>query len=153
MGRVSIELLTAGDVEELLAWRYPGDYGRYDLTPEDRPKMTDPASTYWAIKDAGALIGFICVGAEARVPGMLEDRSFMDIGVGLRPDLTGQGNSRVLLPQVLDAVALSLKPAVLRAVVASWNQRAQRATESAGFRKVGIHENDNGTYLVYLREL
>jgi hypothetical protein len=34
--------------------------------------------------------GYACFGVEARVPGLAERPGVLDVGVGMRPELTGQ---------------------------------------------------------------
>ena len=57
----------------MLSWRYDGDYASYDLTADDRSSFADPASRYFAIRRREELIGFVCLAAEARVAGMIQD--------------------------------------------------------------------------------
>jgi hypothetical protein len=37
----------------------------------------------------GAMVGFICLGPEARVPGVEAQPGILDVGAGMRPDLVG----------------------------------------------------------------
>jgi ribosomal-protein-alanine N-acetyltransferase len=97
------------------------------------------------------LIGYVCVGSEARVAGMTADENFVDVGLGIRPNITGRGASRALLAATLAALEQCLGSDSFRSVVASWNQRAQRAAEHAGFRATGRHENERGSYIVFAR--
>jgi ribosomal-protein-alanine N-acetyltransferase len=83
---------------------------------------------------------------------MAEDPNLTDIGVGFRPDLTGRGQSRILLRQMLNHVDTRLGPVPLRAAIADWNTRALHATEHTGFRRSSIHSNHHGTYYIYIRE-
>ncbi len=56
------------------------------------------------------------------------------------------------MPEIIAAVERQLETVSFRAVVAGWNKRAQRAAEHAGFKAVGEHENDRGTYVVFARQ-
>ena len=136
------------DVEAVLEWRYPDQYRIYDLAPDDESKLAQPDSTFWAVRQNEELIGFVCTGVEARVPGMLQDATLVDLGVGIRPDLIGRGASRTLMPAIVAAVARLLGTASLRVTIAKWNVRAQRAAEHAGFMQVAEHHNDRGAYVI-----
>jgi hypothetical protein len=48
---------------------------------------------YWAVTDPAGdtLVGFVCAGAAAQVPGLDAGSSFIDVGVGMNPGLVGQG--------------------------------------------------------------
>ena len=149
---ISVTEFEAADVEAVLTWRYPADYGIYDLRPEDRPKLADAGSRYFAIRRGRELVGFVCVGAEARVPGLQEDPSLTDIGIGMRPDLTGQRASRALTPAIIAGVERHLAATPFRATIATWNLRAQRAAEHAGFRPTAEYRNGHGTYVLLIRD-
>ena len=55
--------------------------------------MHDPTNRYHGVtgEDHSQLIGFCCFGPDARVTGFAYDEDSLDIGAGLRPDLTGRG--------------------------------------------------------------
>src|SRR5664279_4211426 len=78
-------------------WRYPGPWAVYDVTDP-----LDPAEGFWAVLDEdGEVAGFACFGREARVPGLEERPGVLDVGVGMRPELTGQGRGRAFAEAVL----------------------------------------------------
>lgn len=91
--QICLRGLEPDDVDAVLSWRYENEYALYDLSPDDRSTLTKSGSTYWAIAQGDDLLGFVCVGIEARVAGMVEDPDLVDLGLGLRPDLTGRGAS------------------------------------------------------------
>ena len=82
----------------------------------------------------GDLIGFVCFGADARVPGMEPRDAAVDIGWGLRPDLVGQK----IGPRLIQA-ALGVHPGARhRIAVLSWNERGRRAPKKCGFVETGL---------------
>ena len=85
--------------------------------------------------------GFVCLGAEAQVAGArdagLYRTAALDIGIGLRPDLTGLGLGEVFFAACLAHALRTRRPASLRLAVATFNQRAIRVYERAGFRTIG----------------
>ena len=51
-----------------------------------------PKNGYLAVRDSeGALVGFCCFGFEGQVPGGDYSVDALDVGIGMRPELTGQG--------------------------------------------------------------
>ena len=132
-------------------WKYDGEYAFYDMTadPEDYEEIVTPelrGDRYFSIFDEDALIGFFCVEQE---DGSIE------IGLGLRPDLTGQGRGRTFLNEILQFVRENYIFEKIRLDVASFNQRAIKVYERAGFVKTGtsqVHTN-GGIYDFTLMEM
>ena len=81
-----------------------------------------------------SLVAFCVFGLDARVPGGAYSRDALDIGFGLRPDLTGQGMGHQYLTTVLDYATARWNPAAFRVTIADFNQRARRAWEKLGFQ-------------------
>lgn len=129
-------------------WFYESPYDVYDLAAEPVEDLVqaflDPQNAYYAIHDEeGDLVGYCCFGPDARVPGGGYGRDAVDVGLGLRPDLTGQGRGAGYVRAVLDFARLRLSPAgggadlpTFRVTVAEFNRRAQRVWEKVGFRRV-----------------
>ncbi len=140
--------LTAEQGEVMAQWRYPGPWAVYDVTGP-----LDPAEGFWAVLDeAGDVAGYACFGFEARVPGMSERPGVLDVGVGMRPDLTGQGFGRAFAEAVLTHGHAISGVGRLRAVVQEWNARGRRLLTGLGFAETGTHDVGDVTYVVYERD-
>ncbi len=125
--------LTDDDCRRIAQWRYPGPWAVYDA-----PGAPDPADGYYAVAaDNDELVGFACFGAEARIPGLEERSTLLDIGVGMRPDLVGQGRGRPFGEVVLEYAGQYTDRRRFRAAVQSWNARSIRLLESLGFTRTG----------------
>ncbi len=61
----------------------------------------------------------------------------VDVGIGLRPELTGRGLGESFLRAQLDYATSKWAPATFRLFVAAWNERAIRLYERLGFSEVG----------------
>jgi len=70
----------------------------------------------------------------------------------MRPDLTGHGRGASFLEQALAFVASRVGNFPLRATIASWNQRAQRAAVRNGFAPIDeLHRPDGMPFTVFVR--
>jgi [ribosomal protein S18]-alanine N-acetyltransferase len=136
--------LSVEEAEQPLGWRYPEPYATYNA---EGPLGSDLG--FFAVEDeAGELVGFGCVGAEARVPGVEEVAGTADVGYGMRPELVGQGLGREFVGAVLAHVAQEHPGERLRMSILRWNTRSRRVAEAHGFSVVG----EAGEFDVLVRE-
>lgn len=132
--------LTEEDARAVLAWRYEPPYDIYNADPAsdaaNLATLLDPANRYFGASDAdGALVGFCCYGLDARVGGGdYFGVGLVDVGLGLRPDRTGQGGGLAFVRAVLGFGRRHLGVRRYRLTVAVFNERAIRVYERAGFR-------------------
>jgi len=97
----------------------------------------DPQYAYHVLADEqGALAAFCCFGPDAQVPGGDYRLPALDIGLGVRPDLTGQGQGSGFVSAVLEFAQRVFGPASLRVTVAEFNERALRVWKKAGLKPV-----------------
>ena len=66
----------------------------------------------------------------------------------MRPDLTGRGDGARYLTAILAFARRALGATELRATVAEVNERAMRACERAGFRRVARFLVTDGAYWI-----
>lgn len=145
------------------AWRYPAPYAVYDghADPETLAELLDPANPYYAVL-AGPdrdLWGYFCFGPPARVGGdrfaALYTPDALDVGLGLRPDLTGRGLGLDFLQTGLAFARERFAPARFRLTVAAFNRRALAVYERAGFRATRTFTVEDGAvhreFVVMLR--
>ena len=149
------------DARAILQWRYEAPYSIYNPDPEnleaDLKGFLDPRYAYHSIVTAqGELAGYCCFGLDAQVPGGDYTDDALDVGAGLRPDLTGQGLGAGFLTAILDFGGEKFAPAAFRATVAAFNRRALRAWEKLGFQPVetfASRVHPNGLrFVVLMRE-
>lgn len=142
--------LTPADLDDIATWRYEEAWSVYDADGR-----LDPDLGYWAVVEDGAsgerLVGFCCLGEDARVPGLAEVPGVLDVGVGMRPDLVGQGRGPEFAATVLD-LAAARGARRLRAVVQDWNTRSLRLVGRLGFVRTATHPVGEVTYVVVERE-
>jgi RimJ/RimL family protein N-acetyltransferase len=118
---------------EVESWHYPPPYDFYDAAsdPEDAKAQRDPAKReqYRAV-----------LGEDGRLEAFWYfdwHEGVVEVGIGLRPDLTGRGRGEFFLRSQLDYAEEHWRPALLRLFVAAWNHRAIRLYERLGFRTAG----------------
>jgi [ribosomal protein S18]-alanine N-acetyltransferase len=122
-----------------LNWRYepPYDFYNHDTTQLDaliRNSFLNPAYHYFSVFDEkDTLIAFRCFGEDARVPGGDYSIEALDMGGGLRPDLTGHGLGPRIMRAAMDFARAEFSPRAFRATVAEFNLRAGRACEKVGY--------------------
>lgn len=126
--RLAVTPATPGVFDELAAWRYPAPYDFYD---GDAEPVLDPERFYAAHDESGELVGFLYF--EDKGGGALE------IGLGLRPDLTGRGLGLAFFRTGLDFARERFRPDRIVLNVAAFNERAIAVYERAGFRRTGSH--------------
>jgi RimJ/RimL family protein N-acetyltransferase len=139
-GQYFFEPMSEPYARAIVAWRYPGQYTIYNMESDadveaDVQVLLDLRYAYHAVLDAeGDLVGFCCFGADAQVPGGdYSDPSALDVGLGLRPDLAGQGRGLGFLEAIMDFARERFGATRFRATIADFNVRSRRVFEKAGY--------------------
>jgi ribosomal-protein-alanine N-acetyltransferase len=133
-----IRRMTAHDAQAIAAWRYDEPYSFYDWDrdADDLAELLEPAQWgrhYFSADDAdGALAGFFVIKPADGVA---------QIGLGLRPALTGRGLGAAFLDAGLRFAAERCGPCSFGLAVAAFNRRAIAVYERAGFREVRRYEH------------
>jgi RimJ/RimL family protein N-acetyltransferase len=128
--------LTIDDGMDIAMWRYPGPWAVYDSL-----EAPQPDAGYWAVCDAaGRLVGFCCLGDAARPAGLDATPGVLDVAIGMRPELTGQGRGGDLGRAVVAYAARVSDGRRIRCAVHDWNDRGLDAARDAGFEPAGEHE-------------
>jgi RimJ/RimL family protein N-acetyltransferase len=142
-----------------LSWRYEPPYDIYNVEPAEIDSeilfFLDPRNGYFSIFDEpGDLVAFCCFGQDACVPGGDYSAPALDIGLGVRPDLTGQGRGLTYVNAVLEFARQSYRSAFFRVTVAEFNKRALRVWEKAGFQPMQTfsRQHDGLVFVVLVRE-
>jgi [ribosomal protein S18]-alanine N-acetyltransferase len=138
---------------EIAAWHYGAPYDFYDTVndPDDLAELLDPqqreGAYFSAFDERGALVGFFQFEKKGQS---------VEVGLGLRPDLTGRGLGLGFLLAGLEFARRRFSPASFRLSVATFNERAILVYERAGFRRVKVfmHHTNGGEhpFLLMTRE-
>jgi RimJ/RimL family protein N-acetyltransferase len=160
-GTLSFSPLTEEEAHAIQRWRYPEPYAIYNLNgdPVEVKEMLDRRSPHYAVRDdTGDLIAFFAFGSSAEVgevgePHLYTEDGGLSVGLGLHPDRTGR---RLGLSLVIAGLALGRQryhPAYFRLFVLTWNTRAIRVYERAGFVWVGVHDVSAGEGMRHFFEM
>ena len=148
MGVFRFTQMTQEEAEAVAAWHYPEPYAFYDWTADadDLRELLDPelrGEAYWAARDeADALVGYFSFKPK-------DDA--VEIGLGLRPDLTGQGLGAAFLAAGLDFAHERFAPERFTLAVATFNERAIKVYERAGFARDRVYmHSTNGAEWEFL---
>jgi len=154
--QIAFSTLDESAAREVVRWRYDPPYDIYNIEDSDDAIQyaIDPQNGFFAMRDeTGNLLGFCSFGDDGRVSGGDYGLEALDIGMGIHPDLTGQGRGAAYVAAVLDFARTEFVPVCLRVTIAAFNLRAQRVWEKNGFRPVQTfhREADNREFVVLVR--
>ncbi len=158
-GRIKITFspLDEREAREVSGWCYLPPYDIYNLanSEESIAYAFNPQNNFYAMKDdKGDLVGFCSFGQDGQVPGGDYSVDALDIGMGIRPDLTGRGFGIDFVNSILDFARERFEPPRLRVTIAVFNKRAQRVWRKAGFQTVGRfrHMESRRTFFVMIEK-
>ena len=150
--RFTLQPIDEKAARAICSWRYPEPYDVYNGSSAAVEHLLNPNNAYHSVvDDRGDLIGFFCFGADARVPGEIEQDDsgtggVLDVGLGMRPDYTGRGLGLEFVQAGLSFAREAFAPGRFRLAVLTFNQRAIRVYQKAGFvpRRVLTTETTRG---------
>ena len=133
------------DAHAIAKWHYQDPYTFYDADqdPDDLAELLNPQSwqeTYHSVFDEqNKLFGFFTFN---------KNEGIIEIGLGLRPDLTGKGIGLGFVQAGLEFAKNIYSSTAFRLKVATFNHRAIRVYEQAGFHpaRVFMHTTNGGEY-------
>lgn len=137
---------------EILRWNYgePYDFYNNEASEESLNELLD--GSYEAVFADGKLVGFLCAGKGAQVPkGIAEGaypEGFIDIGIGMDPELTGQGNGHRFFGYAASAIQSEHPELRLRLTVAEFNVRAIHLYKKFGFTEARKFSTDSAVFII-----
>ncbi|MGD6777028.1 GNAT family N-acetyltransferase [Sutcliffiella horikoshii] len=148
--KYKFEIMTQEQAEEIAHnWHYDGDYAYYDMEAdeEDLAEILDRkarGNSMFAVMIEDELNGFFSVSQAAA--------NVNYIGLGMRPDLTGNGRGTEFLQAGMDFVQSRFKVDKITLSVATFNQRAIKVYRKVGFKDRGTFMQDtNGSTYEFIR--
>jgi [ribosomal protein S18]-alanine N-acetyltransferase len=151
--------INAVTAREIATWQYPPPYDVYSYDPneleENLQELLTPRFHYYTVWNTqGELIGYRCFGEDARVPGGDYNADALDMGGGLRPELTGKGLGARFMEAAFTFAREQFAPTAFRATVMAFNTRALRVCARVGYRQVQKFESAHTQqpFIVLMRE-
>jgi len=148
-GGLLTRAMTEADARAVAVWRYPAEYSFYDVDSDaaDLAELLDPAEwgrRYFSVDDDGSeLVGFFVFKVSGRTA---------EIGLALRPDLTGIGLGESFVDTAVQFAAERFGVESFTLSVAAFNVRAIKVYERAGFREVERYDHStNGGVHAFIR--
>ncbi|TAA67464.1 GNAT family N-acetyltransferase [Planococcus salinarum] len=126
--------MTQRQAEEIAQnWHYEGDYSFYDMAadPEDLAEFLDAGQrkdAYFTVHQDGEMVGFYSFTQTSA--------DTVDIGLGMKPELTGKGIGREFLKAGLKFAESAYRPDKITLSVAAFNKRAITLYRNSGFNEV-----------------
>ena len=114
-------------------WKFEGEYSVYNAEPYEEQKkkgfgFANPQNHFYSFYDEKKLIGFI---------NLYEEETEVFFGIGVKPEECGKGYGSQMT-ETACKISRGLFPGKpLYLEVRTWNQRAVRCYEKAGFHIVG----------------
>lgn len=140
-----IEPLTEQDGQDICAWRYEPPYDLYafpgwEAMLRDGYEFADPRireEQYAAVRSRdGGLIGFAQFFPLSGVTRL---------GLGMRPELCGKGLGAAFVRAIVEEARRRKPDDEIDLEVLTWNERARRCYERAGFRVTDTYERGTPT--------
>jgi len=103
----------------------------------------------------GELIGYCSFGRDAQVPGGDYSEEALDIGLMIKPELTGQGQGTGFVANIIKHAAESYKTSKLRVTILNSNLRAKRVWEKNGFQQIQSFErkSDKTNFVIMTKDI
>lgn len=146
----SFQPMTQEQAEEIASeWHYEGDYSFYDMDadPEDLEEFLDPEQrkdSYFTVTLDREVIGFFSFTQTS------DDT--IDIGLGMKPDLTGNGRGHQFLKAGLEFAEAAYSPEKITLSVAAFNKRAIKVYKNIGFQEIKRFEQaTNGSTFEFVK--
>lgn len=114
-------------------WKYEGEYSVYNAEPYEEQKkkgfgFANPQNHFYSFYDEKKLIGFI---------NLYEEKTEVFFGIGVKPEECGKGYGSQMTETACKISRRLFPGKPLYLEVRTWNQRAVRCYEKAGFHIVG----------------
>ena len=144
------EIITQEQVEDIaFNWHYDAEYSFYDMESdkEDLVEFLDPkkrGDSIFVVTKDNDIIGFFSFNKVAI--------KTIDMGLGMRPDLVGNGNGLGFLKAGIDFAESMYSPKKITLSVATFNKRAIKVYRKIGFEEVDTFMQDtNGHSFEFLK--
>lgn len=125
--------ITEEDKYTISTWKYDGEYSIYDEESYDKQKergfgFANPKNNFFVFNDNQHIIGYI---------NLYEEETEVFFGIGVNPIFCGKGFGQQMAKKAIELSRELFPGKPLYLEVRTWNKRAVRCYQKAGFRIVG----------------
>lgn len=135
-----IQQMTEETAKRIQTWQYEEPYSLYSLKGDPDVFFELMNGSYVSVTENDELIGYFCFGESAQVPAGHNVNAYsnpmLDLGLGIHPMDTGKGKGLGFVQAGLNYAYDTYGPQNVRLSVASFNKRAKKVYERAGFSYV-----------------
>lgn len=154
--QLKVENMTEKYAIEVLCWKYEKPYDYYNNVLTSGAILELVSYRYYVVLDGDRkIIGYFCIGKPARVPNENFNKAYIedcvDIGIGMKPELTGKGFGTIFFQKVLEFVE-EMYEKDIRLTVATFNKRAIRLYEKFHFKKKSHFEKDKEEFMTMIKK-
>ncbi len=139
---VTVEPMDRAVALQISSWKYNEPFDFYNM--DDDAGMNELLDgTYFKVLEKEMLSGYCCFGKSAIVPiglqfGAYPENGSVDVGLGMRPDLTGHGSGYAFVSAVLEFARSEYNSDQFRLTVAQFNARAIAVYNKLGFKSTHV---------------
>ena len=144
------EKMTQKQAEDIAYnWHYHAEYSFYDMEAdeEDLVEFLDPkkrGESMFVAMNGQHVVGYFCFNKV--------DNDIIDIGLGMKPNLTGSGRGVEFLKSGLDFAKFTYNPDQITLSVATFNHRAIKVYKTVGFVEMQTFMQDtNGSSFEFIK--
>ena len=152
--------LDENSARAVLQWQYEAPYDVYNLASPDPENvlqyLLDPQNAFYGVYgQQGQLEAYCSFGPDGQVSGGDYGTPALDLGLGVHPDLTGQGHGSEYVNAVIDFAYATYAPERLRVTIAAFNGRALRVWGKAGFQVTQKFRGgwDNTDFMIMIKTM
>ncbi len=143
---LNIQSLDEANARKIAGWHYDAPYDFYNLNSKEIEQnihyFLDLQNNFYGIfAEPREFIGYCSFGKDGQVPGGNYSKPGLDIGMGICPNLTGQGQGRCYVATVLNFAQQMFAPSIMRVTIAAFNRRALQVWYGMGFDSVDTFEH------------
>lgn len=150
----NFHLIDRESASAILNWCYKPPYDLYNYLEEDvtlQYFLSSQNNFYKIVNENGELVGYCSFGRDGQVLGGDYSNEALDIGMGIRPDLTGQGKGFEYANAVINFAESLLKPKAFRVTIAAFNKRALWLWQKLEFEhQQSFERNGDGMQFIVL---
>ncbi|URZ86630.1 GNAT family N-acetyltransferase [Floricoccus penangensis] len=146
---VKINQLSQKNAEVIAdTWKYEEPFSFYNMTedPEDYKELISAqgrGKNYYQVLLDNELIGYFC---------LFKSGDGLEIGLGLKPNLTGKGIGDQFFQIILDYINQNFKVKQINLAVAEFNKRAHKLYLNHGFKDIELYDQaTNGDVYPFIK--